>query len=114
MKFDKFKAEFEEKLRLERLYDVKELSEGQTLGLPNGTNIAIDDNTKGYLIERPENTKYEVYLIKKVVVKPIIWVFKRSGEYIDNKEFNDIDEALKWMRESYIRDAEIKLNIKQN
>ncbi len=29
MKFDKFKAEFEEKLRLERLYDVKELSEGQ-------------------------------------------------------------------------------------
>ncbi len=32
----------------------------------------------------------------------------------DNKEFNDIDEALKWMRESYIRDAEIKLNIKQN
>lgn len=109
MKFEKFVSIFREKLRLENKFEVKELSKNQLIGLPNGSNLTIDENTLVFFINRYPDTNYEVCLLKGKFGKHTLWVFKRSGEIIDNKKFNDIDEALKWLEQTYIKDAEMQL-----
>ncbi|MFD1736107.1 hypothetical protein ACFSCX_05965 [Bacillus salitolerans] len=118
MKFETTITILEQKLFLERVYDVQILSQGQTIPLPISrtipqmiASININKNKRGYIIDRPKDTNYEVYIINRFLRKPIIWVFKRSGEYINDKQFTSIDLALKWMNDTYIRDAEIKLNL---
>lgn len=113
MNFEKFKDTFEEQLHLERVYDIKDYSLGQIIPIPTGINLTIDDNTKGYLIERPGNIKYEVFLIRKKLGKHILWAFKRTGEYIGNEKFTSINETLNWLNQTYISDSEYKLSKKE-
>lgn len=117
MNFEQTIAKFEEKLSLERIYDIIKMADGQTIPLSPINNhqieITINKKTKGYLLDRVGNgPKYEVFVIKKFFSKPIFWVFKRTGEYINNKQFKDMKQALNWMIDAYVLDAEIKLNLK--
>lgn len=114
MNFEKFVSEFEERISLERLYDIKRIDGDQIIGIPTGENIELNQHTRGYCLNRPSNTSYEIFLFKKTLGKHILWVFKRSGEYIGNRKFSDLKEAMKWMNDTYIRDAEMKLNEKNS
>ncbi|MFG7830428.1 hypothetical protein ACG0OA_08525, partial [Campylobacter jejuni] len=108
MNFEKFIANFEEKISLERIYDVQKISEGQTIPLPpsktsKDLTITIGKNTKGYLLIRPGNIKFEIFISKKTFGCPEIWAFKRTGEYIGESKFNNIEDALHWMIETVIQ-----------
>lgn len=115
MNFEKMIAEFEKKLFLERKYDVSKIVEGETIRLPStNESITIGHYAKGYLINRPVDTKYEVYIIRKKLRKPFLWIFKRTGEYIGDKQFTEIDQALDWMNETYLKDAKIALDMRDS
>ncbi|RTR28081.1 hypothetical protein EKG37_17410 [Robertmurraya yapensis] len=110
MKLHKTISKLEEKLRLQRIYEIKEISEGQSLQLPPGGTgvIEINNKVKGYIINRiPQKTNFEIFIFDRFLRSPIVWVFKRSGEFIGNQKFTNIDDALAWMIEAYEKDAEI-------
>ncbi|MDA6130804.1 hypothetical protein OSK38_25910, partial [Escherichia coli] len=119
MNFEKFIAKFEEKISLERIYDMQKISEGQTIPLPpsktsKDLTITIDQNTKGYLLSRPGNIKFEIFISKKTFASPELWVFKRTGEFIGESKFHIIEDALNWMIETSIQDSEIKQNMQKS
>jgi hypothetical protein len=106
MNFNQFISQFEEELFLQYKYEMKRFTSGQTLQFPPGTfqydEVETNENTVGYIIKR--NTDFfEIYLLNRVFGKKQIWVVKWTGN-VEDKNFENIGEALIWMEDTYTRD----------